>query len=270
MTSRVRICPLLIVLLSLWAAGQQCTASGQQGGNTGQSNPVQNMAAAPQTEQLSDAPSAPLAATAEKRPHMPLTGHEKFERWLRHTYSPYILFSTTFNATYSQAVGDWPTYGGGMQGYGKRFGATLADTEARDFFKVFLLPAVLHQDPRYFHSGKNEVGPRTWYAISRVAVTRDDDGDNSFNTSEVLGTLFVNSLSNAYYPQRERGFGETMSRSAGALLSDAGSSVLREFWPDIRRMLRKHEPARMKKIEEKVPDSLHKAATPGGTGPEEQ
>ncbi len=256
-------CALLVVLLSLYAAAQQAPAAGSHAPAPGRLA----QCTAANTQQLPNAPSASNAVT-EKQPYIPLTSHEKFERWLHYTYSPYLGFSTTLNAGYAQAAGDWPTYGGGMEGFGKRFGATLADTEARGLFEMFLLPTLLHQDPRYFHSGKTGVVPRAWYAITRVVVIRDDAGDQTFNTSEVLGTLFVKSLSNAYYPRRDRGFGETMSRSFGALLSDASSNVLREFWPDIRRVLRKHEPERVKKIQDKVPDSLQKAASPAGPGDE--
>ncbi len=255
-------CALLIVLLSLYAAGQQAPGSR----TPVQNSPVQSAPARPETAQLPNAPSASLTAS---KPYIPLTSHQKFERWLHYTYSPYLFLSTTLNAGYAQASGDWPAYGGGMQGFGKRFGATLADTEASGFFKMFLLPTLLHQDPRYFHSAKQGTGARAWYAITRVVLIRDDAGDSTFNTSEVLGTLFVQSLSNAYYPRRDRGFGDTMSRTGGALLSDAGSNLLREFWPDIRHVLRKHEPERVKKIQDKVPDSLQKAASPGrGPGDE--
>ncbi len=255
-------CALLIVLLSLYAAGQQAPATGSR--TPSQTGSVQNAPAKPETAQLPNAPSASM--TAMGKPYMPLTSHQKFERWLHYTYSPYLLISTTLNAGYAQAAGDWPAYGGGMQGFGKRFGATLADTEASGLFKLFLLPTLLHQDPRYFHSGKQGTRARAWYAVTRVVVTRNDAGDPAFNTSEVVGTLFVNSLANAYYPRRLRGFDDTMSRTGGALLSDAGSNLLREFWPDIRHVLRKHEPERVKKIQDKVPEPLQKAASPG-SGP---
>ncbi len=61
-----------------------------------------------------------------------------------------------------------------MQGWGKRLGATLADTESRRFIQNFVLASLLHEDPRYFPSGKNGLVARAWYAATRVLVTRDD------------------------------------------------------------------------------------------------
>ena len=49
--------------------------------------------------------------------------------------------------------------------------------------------------------------------------------------------LSTAALQNAYYPSRDKGFTETMSRFAGGVGSDVTSNLLREFWPDIKRKL---------------------------------
>jgi len=67
----------------------------------------------------------------------PLSARCKFSLFLRTTYSPYAFASAGFGATWAQATGQWPHYGGGMQGWGKRFGATLANTESRRFIQTF-------------------------------------------------------------------------------------------------------------------------------------
>src|SRR2546429_6994391 len=69
--------------------------------------------------------------------YIPLSGRCKFNLFLKQTYSPYTFASAGFQATWAQAMGQWPHYGGGMQGWGKRLGATLADTEARRFIQGF-------------------------------------------------------------------------------------------------------------------------------------
>jgi hypothetical protein len=193
-----------------------------------------------------DLPEAPSA-------YVPLSGAQKFNLFLKSTYAPYTFFAAAIGATLAQAEGQWYGYGGGMPGWGKRFGATLADTESRRFIQGFVLSTTLHQDPRYFRSRKNKTIPRAWYAVTRVLVTKSDEGRDTFNTSEFLGALFTSSLQNAYYPERDRGFGNTMNRFLGALSSDASSNLLREFWPDMRRIFRKHAPEKIKEIERKLP-----------------
>ena len=185
--------------------------------------------------------------------YTPLSTRCKFNLFLKQTHSPSTFASAAFQATLDQAQGQWPHYGGGMQGWGKRFGATLADTESRRFIQTVALSTILHQDPRYFPSHKTSLVSRSWYAVTRVVITRNDRGDNTFNTSEFLGTLFTSSLQNAYYPRHDRNIDATMSRFSGALLSDAIGDLQHEFMPDIKRLFRKHAPKEILKIEEKLP-----------------
>ncbi len=218
----------------------------------GQSSPPPDQhrspAVAPQS--LPDAPSYP-----------PLTNRQKLDTFIKQTHSPYTFVTAGFNALYAQATGDPYEYGGGMEGYGKRFGASVANTEASRFFVRFLMPSIFHQDPRYFPA-KPGTGfvRRGWYAATRVLVTRSDSGRNEFNYSQVSGTALAVSLENAYYPDRERGFADTMSRLYGALLSDATGNLTREFWPDIKRIFHRHEPKSIQdiqqKIERKIPPSM--------------
>ena len=185
--------------------------------------------------------------------YAPLSAHCKVYLFLKQTYSPYTFASAAFEATEAQATGQWPHYGGGMQGWGKRFGANLANTESRRFIQGFALSTVLHQDPRYFYSPNRRFLPRVWYSVTRVVTTKNDQGDSTFNTSEFLGALFSSALQNSYYPRTDRSLGDTMSRFSGALSSDAISDLLREFTPDMKSLFRKHAPKRILKIEEKFP-----------------
>jgi hypothetical protein len=140
-----------------------------------------------------------------------------------------------------------------MQGWGKRFGAVLADTESRRFIQEFALSTMLHQDPRYFSSPKKQLFYRAWYSATRVAITKNDNGESTLNTSEFIGTLLTSALQNSYYPRQDRTFGDTMNRFSGALSSDVVGNLLREFTPDMKRLFRKHVPNKVLKFEEKLP-----------------
>jgi hypothetical protein len=185
--------------------------------------------------------------------YVPLSARCKFNLFLIQTYSPYTFASAAFQATEAQATDQWPHYGGGTQGWAKRLGATLANTESRRFIQGFALSTILHQDPRYFPSPKRKLFLRAWYATTRVVITKNDNGDSTFNTSEILGALFTSSLQNTYYPRHDRTLGDTMNRFSGALASDAIGDLLREFTPDMKRLFRKHAPKKILKIEEKLP-----------------
>ena len=191
--------------------------------------------------------------TATQSVYAPLSPQCKLDLFLRQTYSPYTFASAAFGATEAQAMGQWPHYGGGMEGWGKRFGATLANTESRRFIQGFALSTILHQDPRYFYSPNRRFFPRVWHSVTRVVITKNDQGDSTFNTSEFLGALFSSALQNSYYPRHDRNLGDTMNRFSGALSSDAIDDLLREFIPDMKRLFRKHVPKNILKIEKKLP-----------------
>ncbi len=183
--------------------------------------------------------------------YTPLTPHQKFHIFEQQTYSIYTVANTAFDAGWAQMTDDWPAYGQGMEGYGKRYGALLANHEAGTFFENFLFPTLLRQDPRYFRKGDgHSLFARVPYAASRVLVTQSDSGHSTFNGSLLLGLLFVDGLTNAYYPRPERGFGDTMARFGGSALSSAETNLLREFMPDMMRIFHRHEPERMKKLEQ--------------------
>ena len=190
------------------------------------------------------APALPVA----KNQH--LSPREKFKVFLRYTYSPYTFASAGFNAGLAQATGGWHTYGGGMEGYGKRYGAALADTESGAFFGAFLYPVLLHEDPRYIRSTSQKTVPRINYALSRVFVTRGENGDKKPNFSLTLAVFTSATLANAYYPRNDRTPGDTAIRAANGLLSAGETNLLREFIPDIARKFKKHEPKPIQRLEE--------------------
>ncbi len=235
---------LLISLCAVFGWAQAPSANG---------NPC-----APQPQQLATATPPPGVQPASPQeikprpssPNQQLSVHQKFKVFVQFTYSPYTFGGAVFDAGLAQATGAWHSYGGGMEGYGKRYGASLADSESGAFFGRFLFPVLLHEDPRYLRSTSRNTMPRIGYALSRVLVTHDDSGNKRANFSLILSEFAAAGMANAYYPREERGFGDTAGRAGGGLLSTAEMNVLREFWPDIRNKLKKHEPKRIQKLEE--------------------
>jgi len=189
-------------------------------------------------------PNAPLYVALDRQ--------AKFALFTERISSPATFLSAAFDAGYSHVTGDWKAYGQGADGYGKRYGATLADAEARSFFQSFLMPSLFHQDPRYFLSRKTRFLSRVAYAVTRVVVTKSDSGKDTFNSSLLAGTVLSKALTNVYYPKPERGFKPTTSRIGGALLADIQADLLLEFGPDLKRFLRKHEPEKLKHLQDRV------------------
>ncbi|MGZ4818520.1 MAG: hypothetical protein ACXVZJ_07835 [Terriglobales bacterium] len=193
-------------------------------------------------------------------PFRPLTPHEKFESFVHHTISPYTFAGAVYDATWAQAWGDPHAYGGGMEGWGKRFGASVAGTETRAFFGAFMFPTLLHQDPRYFAMYKGPLVKRALHAVGRVFVTRDDNGNSVFNSAGMLSTAFTESLSVAWTPEGQRSAGRTFTGMLGAMQGEATGYVLREFTPDFLRLFKRHAPNSLRRIEEKIPAYITRVA----------
>jgi hypothetical protein len=65
--------------------------------------------------------------------------------------------------------------------------------------------------------------------------------------------LEAQSLKNAYYPEPQRGFAQTLQRSQNALLGNMQDNLSLEFVPDMERFLRKRMPAGVKRLEQHIP-----------------
>jgi hypothetical protein len=148
-------------------------------------------------------------------------------------YSSFIVAGLL--AGYSQATNAYPEFHQGAAGYGRYYWHSFADQAVGNYFTEAIVPSLTHEDPRYYTLGHGGFFHRTGYAISRLAVTKTDSGGKSFNFSEIVGNGAGAALSNAYYPQVERTWGNTMSKWAAQVGVDGIANILKEFWPDIRR-----------------------------------
>ena len=171
----------------------------------------------------------------------PLTAGQKFKTVGRGLIDPSEFVLQGFVAGLGQASNSNPSYGQGAQGYAKRYGTAYADNAIENFMASAVLPSVLHQDPRYYQLGHGGFSRRTLHALSRVFVTRSDSGNTQFNYSETFGAAIAATISTyTYHPQSERGFGNVASTWSTQIGYDAGTYMLKEFWPDLRKLHHKH------------------------------
>ena len=175
----------------------------------------------------------------------PLTSRDKFVLSLHGTADPSNLLVAGTTAGIEQAADIFPGYGQGAEGYGKRFGASLADQASNSLFKNFVFPVLLHEDPRYFRKGQGTFGSRFGYAISRVVVTRTDSGGVSLNFARLIGSLASSAIANAYYPTSDRGAGSTFTRVGIAFGTDAALNVISEFGADLTRKILPKRPRKL-------------------------
>jgi hypothetical protein len=170
----------------------------------------------------------------------PLTAKEKFKVTARGLFDPSEFVLTGFVAGLGQAANSNPSYGQGMQGYGKRYGTAYGDNFVENFMASAIFPSLLHQDPRYYELGHGGFFRRTAHAIGRILITRSDSGHTQVNFSELGGAFAAASISTyTYHPSSERGIGNVVSVWGTQMSWDAATYVLKEFWPDLRKLSKK-------------------------------
>ena len=135
----------------------------------------------------------------------------------------------------SMALNSYPELRHGVAGYGRYYWRAFADQASGSFFTEAIVPALTHEDPRYYTLGYGGFFRRAGYALSRVVVTKTDSGGRSFNYSEIVGNGMEAGLANFYYPPEERGLRNTAVNWATQLEAASLNNLIREFWPDIRR-----------------------------------
>jgi hypothetical protein len=172
----------------------------------------------------------------------PLTTGQKFKVVARGTFDPVEYPYIAFLAGISQAEDSEPGYGQGSAGYGKRYGAAFTDNAIENFMTAAILPSLLKQDPRFYQSDRGGFGRRLGYAMSRIVVTRSDSGHTQFNFSEVAGSAIAAAISTySYHPSDDRTLGNTGSVWGTQVGWDTVTLVVKEFWPDIHRKLRRKQ-----------------------------
>jgi hypothetical protein len=167
----------------------------------------------------------------------PQTVKEKFKTAFEDSFDYSAIFVPAALAGYNLARNADPEFGTGGLGYARYLWHAAADQTIENFMVEAIVPSITHQDNRYYTLGRGGFWKRTGYALTRVVVTRNDAGNETFNTSEVVGAGAAAGISTTYYPARERSVGNFGSEWALDIGIDAASFVVKEFWPDVNHAL---------------------------------
>ncbi|MGA8540280.1 MAG: hypothetical protein WB566_12330 [Terriglobales bacterium] len=146
-------------------------------------------------------------------------------------YSSFIFVGVT--SLLAEGTNAHSQLGKGVDGYGRYYWRGLLDKTDGNYLVIFALPTIFHQDERYYAMGKGGFWKRGIYAASRIVITPDYHGHNSFNASELLGRGIAQGISAAYYPSGSRTAGALATKYGYAIGRDMLTNVFREFWPDI-------------------------------------
>lgn len=139
-------------------------------------------------------------------------------------------FQTAFN-TPSEWQRTW-------QGFGKRYAERLADVAISNTLEA-ALGALDGEEPRYIPSGRRGIWPRARYAIKTAFLAQRRDGHLAPAWSRYAGNIANNLIENTWLPPSVTTGRQTILRSSLGLVSRLGGNAWEEFWPDVRKRLRK-------------------------------
>jgi hypothetical protein len=179
----------------------------------------------------------PNFSTTNVQNAAPLSPRQKFQLDLHSSLDPFVFLFAGLDGAVEQAEDTYPEYGQGAAGYGKRVGASYADTFDGGLWGNAILPILFHEDPRYFRRGSGSFRSRALYSAFTTIWCKRDNGSWGPNYANVGGNFVAGGISNIYYPESDRGFGLTVSRALTVTAEGAIGSEFVEFWPDISQHL---------------------------------
>jgi hypothetical protein len=159
----------------------------------------------------------------------PMGPKQKFKLALRSATDPVAFAGAGAIAGYQQYYNIYPDYGGGIEGYAKRYGAAYANDFSARMLSSAIFASVFRQDPRYFYQGAGTAKSRLIHALGSAFLARSDRGTTMPNYAQMFGNIGAAALSNVYYPQSRRGGRLMVSNLAIGLASRAAKAVTQEF-----------------------------------------
>ena len=169
----------------------------------------------------------------EKLP--PTTTPQKFKLLLQDTFDYSAFAETAVLAGMGEIQNSEPEFHSGFPGYARYYWHSFADLADGNLMTEFLYPVTTREDPRYYTLGHGSFLKRSVYSVTRLAITRNNQGHNTVNVSEVLGNGSASAISSLYYPSPERTWTKVGQRWVLQVGIDGLSNLLKEFWPDINR-----------------------------------
>jgi hypothetical protein len=179
-----------------------------------------------------------MAGTKKATEFQPLTQKERTQIYVKTMLNPLGYGKAAFSAGIDQWNDKPEEWEQGASGYGKRF-ANISGQYSIQRTVTYGLSSLLHEDNRYFNSGKKGFWPRAGYALCSAVLARHDDGTRAISISQLSGVAAGAFVARLWLPPSQ-GSAKDGAVSFGITMgSNAVFGVVKEFIPDLGRAISK-------------------------------
>ena len=200
-------------------------------------NPVNPQASPPhQTKRiLGIIPNFRSVTADEKLP--PTTTREKFKLTIEDSFDYSAFAEVAILSGMAEAENSEPQFHQGAPGYARYYWHSFADNTDGNLWVEFLVPTLAREDPRYYTLGHGGFVKRATYSVSRLFITRNNQGNPTPNFSEIVGNGAAAGIDGLYYPSADRTWTKTGQRWGLQIILDGLDNLIKEFWPNINEKL---------------------------------
>jgi hypothetical protein len=171
--------------------------------------------------------------------YSPLTRRERWRLFMNQTVtSPGAFAPVAVTAVLAQRFRTPPEWGDNASGFAKRMALAFGTNVVKGVIQS-AGDALLKQDPRFIRSGGGGFWRRVGHAVLFTVFTYDDGGRTCFGSANVASFYASNVVSAAFYPPGHHAWREGVQAANLQMAMSAAFNVFQEFWPDIRRTLRR-------------------------------
>jgi hypothetical protein len=165
----------------------------------------------------------------------PLTPTDKAVLAGHNIIDPFNLLTITGYSGLYVAFNSHSAYGPGVAGWGRLTGYSLAEDVQGEFFGVYAIPSLAHEDPRYHRIPGRPLKIRIFHALAHTVISQHDDGSLMPNYATLLTYPISAELSNAYVPGISTTGSSTRNRILLGYATDPAGALIAEFLPDVAK-----------------------------------
>jgi len=171
--------------------------------------------------------------------YVPITGPQRVVWIVDGIISPRSLTVGVIASSWQTAWNSPEEWGQTWAGAGKRYIAREADVALSNTLEAGV-GALWGEEPRYIPSHRRGPWPRIRYAMKTVFLAHRRDGHLAPAWGRYVGNTVNNVIENEWLPPSATTAKSTLIRTADGFLGRLVGNLYDEFWPDAKRLLRRH------------------------------